>query len=328
MSQILSQDEVNALLQGVCDGRVSTEGGAQGTPAVRRCDLTRQERALYGRMPGLDRVFDAFVRLLRATMEVSLGEIGGVALGGIELLRYGSWVRRFAPPVSVHMFRITPLPSNALAVLSPALAAATLEAAFGGKIRRQTLVEGREYSSIETRVLQRFVGRVLADFEEAWRPIQPLEVSIVRSESNPAHAVVATEDAVVMIADLRILVEAEEGLQLDVCIPYAALDSIRSKLTGEVEGLTEERGPGWGKQLRGRIEDVQVGVSVELGNTTLPLRSILRFKVGDVLTLDTGKEEPALVRVERLPKFRGVPGLARDTYAVRIVDRERPLSGS
>ncbi len=327
MSQILSQEEVNALLKGVSEGSVTTEADQQGTPAVRRCDLTRQERALYGRMPGLDRVFDAFVRLLRTSMEALLGEIGGVNLGNIELLRYGSWVRRCVPPVSVHLFRLPPLPSNALGVLSPALSAAALEAAFGGKIRRQTLIEGRGYSSIETRVLQRFVARVLSDFQEAWEPIQPLEISIVRSESNPAHAVVATEEAVVMVADVRVLLEAEEGLRLDICVPYAALDSIRSKLTGEVEGLREERGPGWGRQLRGRLEDVEVDVSVELGHCTLPVRSILRWKAGDVLTLDTGREDPVLVRVEQLPKFHAVPGLAHEGYAVRIVDRARDSNG-
>jgi flagellar motor switch protein FliM len=327
MSQILSQEEVNALLKGVSEGSVTTEGGQQSPPSVRRCDLTRQERALYGRMPGLDRVFDVFVRLLRTTMEGQLGEIGGVTLGGIELLRYGSWVRRSTPPVSIHLFRLPPLPSNGLVVLSPALAAAALEAAFGGKIRRQTLIEGREYSSIETRVLQRFVARVLNDFREAWESIQPLDIAIVRSESNPAHAVVATEEAVVMVADVRILVEADEGLKLDICVPYAALDSIRSKLTGDVETLMEERGPGWGRQLRGRIEDVEVGLSVELGHCTLPLRSILRLKVGDVLTLDAGKEDPVLVRVEQLPKFHAVPGLAHDGYAVRVVDRVRGAHG-
>jgi flagellar motor switch protein FliM len=323
MSQILSQDEVSALLKGVEDGRVDTEAGAEATPSVRACDLTRQERALYGRMPGLDRVFDVFVRTLRGSLEGLLGEIGGVTLGGIELVRYGSWVRRFAPPVSVHMFRLAPLPGNGLMILSPPIAAAALEAAFGGKIRRQTLVEGREYSSIETRVLQRFVARMLEDFREAWESIQTLDLSIVRSESNPAHAVVATEDGVVMVADLRILVDADVGLGADICIPYAALDSLRNKLTGEFEAVLEERGPGWGRQLRGRLDDVAVGVSVDLGGCTLPLRSVLKLQAGDVLTLDASRDEPVVMRVEQIPKFTAVPGIASDGYAVRIVDRVR-----
>lgn len=323
MSEILSQAEVDALLKGVSDGAIPTERRAQGTNAVQSCDLTRQERALYGRMPGLDRIFDGFARSLRSSMEAVLGEIGGVALSGIELLRYGNWVDRFPPPVSVHMFRPTPLAGNGLVVLCPGLAAAALEVAFGGKMQRQTRVEGREYSGIETRVLQRFVARVLADFQDAWQVISPLQVSLVRSESNLAHAAVATEDAMVMVAEMRVLLEADDGLTLSICMPYAALDPIRSKLTGELDDIPEERGPGWGREFRSRLHDVRVGVAAELGSCQMSLRGILGLKAGDVLALETRKEQPVVVRVERLPKFYGVPGLSRTNHAIRIVDTVR-----
>jgi flagellar motor switch protein FliM len=321
MSEILSQEEVNALLQGVSDGSVATEGGDADAQAVRRCDLTSQERALYGRMPGLDRIFDTFVRSLRTSMEVLLGEIGGLSLSGIELLRYGSWMRRFPPPISVHMFRMTPLHGNGLVVISPSLAAAALEVAFGGKGRGQCLIQHRQYSGIEIRVLQRFVGRVLSDFHDAWEPIQDIGMSIVRSESNMAHTVVATEEAVVMVAELAVLMEATEGLGLSICVPYSALDPLRSKLSGEVEGITEGRGPNWGRQLLGRIDDVEVNVAVELGSTVVSLGRLLKLKVGDVVPLETRKDEPIVVQVERVPKFLGVPGLGRSGHAVRITGR-------
>ena len=99
MSDILSQDEVDALLKGVSDGSTPLEGGDGHVSGVRSCDLTSQERALSGRMPGLDRVFDGFLRSLRSSLEGLLGEIGGLILSRVELVRYGGWVQRLVVPV-------------------------------------------------------------------------------------------------------------------------------------------------------------------------------------------------------------------------------------
>lgn len=321
MSEILSQDEVDALLKGVSDGAAPQEGSDQQPSGVHSCDLTSQDRALYGRMPGLDRVLDSFLRALRPSLEGLLGELGGVILGNVELARYGAWLRRLAVPLSVHMFRLSPLNYNGLVVLSPQLASVALEVAFGGKVRRQAVIEGREYSAIETRVLQRFVTRVLMDFQEAWEPIERLECAIVRSESNPVHAPVATDDAVALIAEFRVLLEADEGLTLTLCIPYAALDPVRSKLAGEFGMLTARRGESWARQLASQINDVRLEIKAELGSCRLSMRDVLALKSGDVVTLETRKDEPILVHVEALAKFHGVPGVARDGNAVRILGR-------
>jgi flagellar motor switch protein FliM len=321
MSQILSQDEVNALLKGVADGSVTTEGASQQSPGVQPCDLTRQERSLLGRMPGLDRAFDAFARALRTSLEAVLGEISGLTVVSIELLRYGNWVRRLPLPVSVHVFRLAPLHGNGLLVLSPALAAVALEVSFGGKGHRQAIVEGREYSVIETRVLQRFVSRILADFQHAWRPIEQLELSVVRSESNPGHAPVTSENAVALIAELRISLEADDGLTFSVCIPYGALDPVRPKLAGNVDMSDGGRATSWDGQFRARIGDVQLGVKVELGTCSLNVGSVLVLKPGDVLTLEKRRDEPVVVHVEGRPKFYGVPGIAGDGHAVQILGR-------
>jgi len=321
MSEVLSKDEVDALLKGVSEGSVPGEHGSQGTPAVRQCDLTTQERALYGRLPGLDRVFDVFIRNLRGTVEGTLGDIGGLSLSGVELLRYGSWTHRFPGAQSVHMFKLVPLHGNGLLVLSRTLAAAALEVAFGGKTRRSKAIEEREYSLIETRVLQRFVGRILGDFQEAWQIIEPLELSIVRSESQFNHAVVATDDSVALVAEVRILLESEEGLSVTVCIPYGALDPLRAKLAGEIDVLADDREPSWMGQMRERVDDVSIDLSVELGSCLVSLRKLVGLKEGDMLVLDTRKDDPVVVRVEGLPKFHGMPGLARSGHAVRILGR-------
>ncbi len=272
-------------------------------------------------MPGLDRIFDVFVRTARSSVEASLGDIAGLTLQGIELIRYGSWIDRLPVPLSVHMFRLKPLHGNGLVILSPPLSAAALEVAFGGKARRQSVVDGREYSGIETRVLQRFVTNVLGDFQDAWQPVHPLELSVLRSESNPAHAAIATEEAVVMIAELRVLLEGQEGLTLTICMPYAALDPVRTKLSGEIEGPQDDRGASWAGILRGRIGDLLLDVRAELGSCQMPMREVLTLKAGDVLTLDTRKDEAVVVRVGDLPKFLGVPGMARDGHAIRILGR-------
>ena len=62
---VLTQEEIDALLHGVDDGSVDTELDADGAPRIGDYDLTNQDKVVRGRMPTLELIAERFARMLR-----------------------------------------------------------------------------------------------------------------------------------------------------------------------------------------------------------------------------------------------------------------------
>jgi len=319
MSRILTQEEVNALLRGVADGEIEA-GAARPPAAVRPLDLTSQERDVRGRLPGLEIVVERFVRALRGSLGTVVGRPTTVALRRLQLVKFGGVLDEIEQPVSLQVFRMTPLRGQGLVVLRGPLAATALELFLGGSPARQTALAAREFTTIEQRVLGRFCGRVLQDLAEAWKPLVAVETRITGAETDPRFATIAARDELVLELDVQVQVEGGEDGTLHLYVPDAALGPVRARL--HATGAERDAPDGtWADRLRAVLGSVGLEVSAELGTRRLTLRQVLELGTGDVIPLATGREGPILVRVEGRPRFLGAPGVAGSANAVRVTAR-------
>jgi flagellar motor switch protein FliM len=321
VSQLLSKDEVDALLKGVADGGLGASPGA-GTPEkVVALDLTNRERSVRGRWPGLELVLDRLGRALRTSLGTLLGRAPAVTVAGVELLRFAAVRERLPKPTVLQVFRMTPLRGQGFLAPSPGLAGLVLEVFLGGNAGRRTPLAERELSAIETRVLERLGRRVLHDLGEAWRAVSAVTFDLVRTEQNPALVTIAPPQELVLEIDVAITPEGGEPATLAICVPNASLDPVRAAL--EALPGSERIAPAtvWSERLRALLDDTDLEVSAELGNARLRVSEMLALRAGDLLTLGTGREGPVLVRVEGRPLFHGAPGVAGSSNAVRITGR-------
>ncbi len=327
MSEILSQDEVNALLAGVQTGAVATGGdGAPaegGQPGVRGLDLTSQERSLRGRWPGLELIVDRYVRGMRAALSNFFASLPTVSVHACELIKFEGIQKNFPAPVSLQLFRLQPLRGQGMLIINPAIVSALMQVSFGGLSTRTATISAREFSPIEQRLIDRLTLAVLRELGEAWRPIEALELKLARTETNPMFLSLAGQELMLQLS-LRVEVEGLEDLHLAVCLPNAALDPIRQKLQSSGKGERDESvapQPGWGDLMRAVVAEAQLELSAELGSCRMQMKDVLSMKAGDVIHLGTSREGPVLVRVEGRPRFLGAPGVSRSSNAVRITAR-------
>jgi flagellar motor switch protein FliM len=328
MSEILSQDEVNALLQGVADGAIpspekDTPKGA-APASVRMVDVTQKSRSLRGLLPGLELVVERFTRNVRSTLATFFGQLPAVSVLGLDLIQYNTFLARLPRPVSLQLFKLTPLRGQGAVVVTPGLVGAVLQVFFGGPLGRKAAALEREYSPIEQRMLERLAGRILGDLREAWRPVEPLECPYVRAETNPLFATICGPDEVVVVIELGVELEGIEGGGLSVCIPNTALEPVRPRLAKLAPSGSEDAqgpDPSWTARLREALSVAEVEVSAELGTSLLPMRQVLNLQVGDVIPLGTGREGPVLLRIEGRPGFLGAPGISGGNNAVRVSGR-------
>jgi len=321
VSQILSQDEVDALLKGVADGSVETGTASGRKMGVQTLDLTCQERSVRGQWPGLEGILERFVGRVRTSLGSFLGAIPKVSVSAVEIARLGRIMGGLPQPVSLQLFRMPPLRGQGMLVLRPELAAMIFEVFLGGNARRATALAAREFTGIEQRVLGKLASRILQDLRDACRPLSPVDFALVRAEQNPLFARIGPAEDAVLVADLQVQTEGSAEAQFSVCIPRPALDPILERLQSHPRDDADAPLPAWRDRLLELLGDVELEIAVELGGRRMRLSEVLALRAGDLLQLPTGRDGPVVVRVEGYRRFVGSPGVVGGSNAVRIKER-------
>lgn len=321
MEKILSQDEIDALLNGVVSGEVETappgEAAAQQDTGVRGYDLLNQERIIRGRMPTLEMINDRFIRRQAVAWTGVLREAIEFVVVGTQVIKFGEFLKKIPMPSSLNVFHMAPLRGSGLFVMDAFLVYLLVDYFFGGKGQTHVKPEGRDFTAVQVRMIKKLLMLALADLERAWQAILPVKVEYVRSESNPQFAMVVTASEVVIVVTLQVII-GETSRDLFVVYPYSMLEPIKEKLySGLVSDQLEQDGS-WNSKFRELIHECELPISVKLGSTTVTVQDVLNFAPGDVVMLDQRPGDPLECYVEDYLKFLGSPGVFKGNHACRV----------
>ncbi len=320
-SDLLSQDEIDALLSGVDSGDVETEVEA-AAPAgtAQQYDFTTQDRIVRGRMPTLEMVNERLARNLRQSLFDMLRRSPVISLEGIQLSKFGEYVHTLLMPSNLNIIRMRPLKGSALIVCNPKLIFSLVDCFFGGEGRFYNKIEGRDFSTTEMRIVKRFLDIVFEGLEEAWNPVMPVKFEYVNSEVNPQFANIVTPSEVVVVSTFHIDLESGSGY-MHVTLPYSMIEPIRELLDAGVQGDVMEKDERWAVILREEIKTAEVALNATLTRKRVSLRDVMDFKVGTIFPVDL---PPTIVaRVEDVPVFRGVYGASQGKAALKVIESIR-----
>lgn len=319
MEQILSQDEVDALLKGISGGEIEEPEEPIDAEALGYTpyDFTRQERIVQVKMPALEVINDAFMRSVRTSLSTTLRRIIDLTAAPMELERFGAFVRTLPVPSSLQIFKMAPFRGHALFVIEPKLVFTLVENFLGGTGMRNIRIEGRDFTAIEQRLIHRVVNLLLTDLEKAWYSLQPLKVQYMRSEINPQFAKICEPEDVVIINRYDVDMDRAVG-SITTCIPLANLESVKQKLLTTFQRDQSEEDISIRRTLQDNIKNVAVDFKVELGRAVISAGDILELKKGDIIQLERRTDAllPAYAAGER--KFMGTPGIHRGNNAFLI----------
>ena len=319
MENILSQDEIDALLKGVSAGEVAANSNAQ-EPAgagAKHFDLFNQERIIRGRMPTLELINDRFIRRQSNTWGALLHDTIEFVVVGTQIIKFGDFVKKIPMPSSMNVFHMEPLRSNGLFVMDAFLVYLIVDYFFGGKGQTHVKPEGRDFTPIQLRVIKKLVQQAFLDLEKAWEALMPVKIQHVRSESNPQFAMVVSASEIVAVVTLQVLI-GETGRDLFIVYPYSMLEPIKERLySGLVSDHVEQDG-GWAGRFCDRLQDCPLNLTVRLGTASVQVRDVLNFTPGDVLVLDQRPGDPLDCYVEGYLKFQGSPGVFKGNHACRV----------
>ena len=311
----LSQDEVDALLQGVDGEEDDAKKEADDPSEVRPYNLATQERIVRGRMPTLEIINERFARLLRIGLFNFFRRSVEISVGPVRVIKYSDFIRNLAVPTNLNLVHMKPLRGTGLMVIDPSLAFLMVDNMFGGDGRFHTRVEGREFTQTELRIIHRVLDILFETYAKSWEPVYPVEFEYIRSEMNTQFANIATPNKVVVAITFTVEL-GDVGGEMHFCFPYSMLEPIKDILTSPLQGEVLGVDKRWAQLLTQQIQAAEVEIVADLAKQKLTLHEVLDLKVGDVIPLPITEEVDVVA--DNIPVMRCKYGVFNGQYALRV----------
>ena len=329
MNQVLSQSEVDALLNAVSEGDVEVgadESSSEGQDDVNQADLdvdisaydlTSQDRVIRGRMPTLDIIYERFIRLYRMSLSNSLRKIASISIISTDLLKFGEFVNTLPIPSCMCIMRFTALRGNALLVFESKLTYALIDSYLGGTDRPFTKIEGKEFTNIEISIIKKVMHLAIKDLEEAWAPIHKSDLTYVRHEVNPQFVGIVPPSDVIIATTFEVELENASGT-LSLVIPYSTIEPIKAKLNATFQTEVDRVDHEWKEMMEELVRNTDANIVVNLGEADITVNDLVNLNNGDIIPLKQDCDGELNLKIENVAKFKCVFGESRGNRAIQI----------
>jgi flagellar motor switch protein FliM len=310
--RILNQDEIDGLLGfSLADISLNDNSGIRA--------IIDSAMVSYERLPMLEIVFDRLVRLMTTSLRNFTSDNVEVSLDRITSVRFGDYLNSIPLPAILAVFKAEEWENYGLITVNSNLIYSIIDVLLGGRRGGHAIrVEGRPYTTIETNLVKRMIEVVLADAELAFKPLSPVKFNIDRLETNPRFAAISRPANAAILVRLRIDME-DRGGNVELLLPYATIEPIREVLLQMFMGEKFGRDPIWEGHLATEIGQAEIAVNAVLYEAKLPLKQLMRLKLGETLLLGIKADANISVRCGDVIMTEGRMGRVGDRIAVRVV---------
>lgn len=321
MTEILSQDEIDALLSAISTGEVDTSETTQELgeqKKVKIYDFKRPDKFSKDQIRTLQMLHETFARLTTTSLSAQLRTLVSVHVASVDQLTYEEFIRSIPNPTTLGIVNMDPLKGSAVLEIDPSITFTIIDRLFGGP--GESIKISRELTDIELSVMENIIVRILSNLRESWSTVIDLRPRLGNVETNPQFAQIVPPNDMVVLITLETKVGEIEGM-MNFCIPYITIEPIISKLSAQYfyssirKGSTTENF----EIIKKRLDTVTLPVIVELGSIDISVQDVLNLKRGDIINLNNTKINSEMkVKVTDKVKFTARPGIVGPKKAIQI----------
>lgn len=318
MGEVLSQNEIDNLLQALSSGELDVEEMKENQDKqVKNYDFKRPAKFSKEHLRTLEIIFEHYGRLLSTNLPVYLRKNVQVSVASSETVTFSEFTNALSNPVILGIINFNPLPGNIIIELQPNLGYAMLDRMLGGA--GQPLDKNRDFSEIELSILDKIMVTCMSLLREPWKNVVDLDPFMERIESNAQFAQVIAPNEMIAIVTLNVKVGNVEGF-MNVCLPFVTLESIMDKLNTKYwySTMQEVSEDSYQENIEALIKRVDIPIKAVLGKSVISVMDFASLQAGDIIRLDTRVDDEMEVYVGNLKKFTALPGIGKENYAVRV----------
>lgn len=318
MGEVLSQNEIDNLLQALSSGELDVEEMKENQDKqVKNYDFKRPAKFSKEHLRTLEIIFEHYGRLLSTNLPVYLRRNVQVSVASSETVTFSEFTNALSNPVILGIINFNPLQGNIIIELQPNLGYAMLDRMLGGA--GQPLDKNRDFSEIELSILDKIMVTCMSLLREPWKNVVDLDPFMERIESNAQFAQVIAPNEMIAIVTLNVKVGNVEGF-MNVCLPFVTLESIMDKLNTKYwySTMQEVSEDSYQENIEALIKRVDIPIKAVLGKSVISVMDFASLQAGDIIRLDTRVDDEMEVYVGNLKKFTALPGIGKENYAVRV----------
>ena len=319
MSEILTQDEIDELLSALKSGELD-DSSAPGTGNARIYDFRTANRFTKDQMRSLSVVFQSYAQLFANRVTGILRVACDCSVLSVEELGYSEFNNSLPSPVILGIFTAAPMTGSQIMQISPEVAYIIINRLLGGV--KASKEGGKQFTEIELALIERFFGKVMHTFDEAWEKVLTIRTKLERLETNTQFVQVAGLNDAVAVGTMNLKIGDEEGL-FSLCLPRSSIEAIAGSLSTRTMytagiGTEHVHDEEHSQMISEKISRSQVSLVAYFKNTPATVSDIVNLQIGDVIRLNHKTQDPLLIRIEHIPKFLCNIGTSDSRYAVRI----------
>lgn len=323
MNEVLSQDEIDQLLQAISSGESEDTDfkPVNDTRKIKIYDFKRPDKFSKEQIRTVSIMHETFARLTTTSLSAQLRSLVHVHVASVDQLTYEEFIRSIPTPTTLAVINMDPLKGNAVLEIDPAITFSMIDRLFGGT--GQGAKVSRDLTDIEQSVMEGIIVRILANMREAWTQVIDLRPRLGQIETNPQFAQIVPPSEMVVLVTLETKVGEEEGM-MNFCIPYLTIEPIISKLSSQFwfSSVRRSSTTQYLGTLKEKLSDVDMDVVAEIGTINMPIRDVLALRVGDVVRLSTVRVgDPLSLSVGNKKKFYCQPGVVGKKMSVQIIEK-------
>ncbi|MGX6441658.1 flagellar motor switch protein FliM [Neobacillus sp. K501] len=313
MADVLSQQEIDALLSALNNGELQASDVTEEKDTVKLYDFKRAMRYSKEQLRSIMRIHESFTRLMSTQLSARLRTFVQIEIDLVDQVPYHEFIASIPSKTIVNVFDVKPMEAKMAMEINPNIAFAVLERLLGGQ--GGSLARSGDLTEIEMVLLQKIINRAAEMYEDAWKNIEEIKVKSEAVETNPQFIQLASQNDTVIIIALKTTI-GDVTDRVTICLPHLVVEPVLPKLSTHqwLSSMTKTSAPEQDK-IKEKLDNVGVPVIAELGRATLSVSDIVNLQVGDVIGIETGKLQ---VKVGNLTRFLGNPGLQNGRYAVQV----------
>lgn len=318
MGDVLSQNEIDNLLQALSSGELDAEEIKDSDEKqIKNYDFARPAKFSKEHLRTLEIIFEHYGRLLSTNLPVYLRKAIQVEVMNSEAVSYSEFSNALSNPVLLGIINFAPLKGNIILEIASNLGYAMVDRMLGGE--GEPLEKTREFSEIELLIIERILTVCVNLLHEPWENVVDIHPRLERIETNSQFAQIISPSEMIAIVTINIKIGDMEGL-MNVCLPYLTLEDIMDKLNTKYwySTMQDKDEQQYVDAIETLISKAPIPMKAVLGNSTISVSDFSGLQVGDIIRLDTKVNQELDVFVGNIKKFTALPGSSGDKYAVRI----------
>jgi flagellar motor switch protein FliM len=321
MEQILSQEEIDALMSGLSEGELElpkeVEAEVEQKIEAQTFDFIKYTKGKKENLPALQFIYDRFSKSLRSALSLFIEKDVELELSPIQYIEYREFIKTLPLPTNMNIIVTENLKGFFIVIFDAKLIFSVLETIFGSSNVSAPRIEGREFTKIEIGVIKKMVGLVSVEMEKAWTPVYEIKCKYSRSEMNPNYITMVSPEEIVSLCEFSVEI-GDITSWIKVCIPYGILETIKSYLISTPSREDLDMREKWLNKLRDRASDVPLEIRAVLGKRKMSLEDFLKVTEDNIIMVDRCVDDQVDILINDKIKFKGKLGILKGNKAVMI----------